>query len=216
MASVSTSSLTIYPPSHASDEQESVYLSKTRTLHWVRLGIAATILIAAAAVIGCESAPLHRYHETAKYSTVWLPLWPLNLDIRQTNALVACGAIIAFQAIIYIVASVLPSPRPRARLLNFLAAAIAITGLITATIGWQSLGSVNGTTSSGQSLTAPTDFSRMCVESRAGFVLLGLLIGLEIIMGFAAVAGYWLERAVVRQRKMYNLEANQFVMEPKQ
>jgi hypothetical protein len=109
MASRSSFSDSISRPSYASDELESSYLSRARTLHWVRLGIALIILGTAAAVVGCESAPLHLYNETISFQNLWLPLWPLNLDMRQTNALLACGAVIMFQALAYIVIALVPS-----------------------------------------------------------------------------------------------------------
>jgi hypothetical protein len=242
-------------PSYASNEQESVYLSRMRVLHWVRFGIALIILGAAAAVVGCEGAPLHYYKHTASFEKLWLPLWPLNLDVRQTNALLACGAVIMFQALIYIVVALIPSvcnystlleidesltrrqPHPRTRLLNFIASAIAVAGLVTAIVGvifsiylpsatypagftsnetihswsckWQSLQGVNVTTLDGQPLTAPADFARNCAETRAGFILLGLLIGLEVIMGAAAAAGWWLEKSVSNHRKFGGMELDQ-------
>lgn len=113
MASVSSFSVTISHPTSASDEQESVYLSRARTLHWVRMGIAVMLLGASAGVVGSEGAPLHYYNETKSYSNSYLPLWPLNLDVRQTNALLACGAVILFEAIVYIIIAALPSVRCR-------------------------------------------------------------------------------------------------------
>lgn len=82
------------------------------------------------------------------------------------------------------------------------------------TCKWRSVGSL----SSADDVTAPANFSRICAESRAGFVLLGLLIGLEIVMCAAAAAGYMLEMTVSRQRKRSNgnAEMGEFVMETKQ
>lgn len=96
-------------PSYASDEQESAYLARARALHWIRFSIALIILGAATAVVGCEGAPLHHYKDTVSFEKLWLPLWPLNLDVRQTNALLACGVVIMFQALIYIVVALIPS-----------------------------------------------------------------------------------------------------------
>lgn len=118
-----------------------------------------------------------------------------------------------------------------------MASAIAVSGLITAVVGvifsiylpsaiypsgftsnetihswsckWASMQGVNATTADGQPLTAPADFSRNCMETRAGFILLGLLIGLEIIMGAAAAAGWWLEKSVSKQRKFGEAELGQ-------
>lgn len=96
-------------PSYASDEQESAYLARARALHWIRFGIALIILGVATAVVGCEGVPLHHYKHTVSFEKLWLPLWPLNLDVRQTNALLACGVVIMFQVLIYIVVALIPS-----------------------------------------------------------------------------------------------------------
>lgn len=69
------------------------------------------------------------------------------------------------------------------------------------TCKWKSLNGVIVTDADGRRmLTAPEGFSQLCVESRVGFVFLGLLIGLEVIMGMTAVVGYCLERTVSKQR----------------
>lgn len=58
----------------------------------------------------------------------------------------------------------------------------------------------NVTSSVNASLHAPTHFERDCRETQAGFVLLALLIGLEVVGGAVGVFGVWLERSVSRQR----------------
>ncbi|EED22315.1 conserved hypothetical protein [Talaromyces stipitatus ATCC 10500] len=238
MASLSSFTVTI---TSAADDQEVAYLSRARILHRIRIGITLLLLGASAGVVGTEGAPLHYYNETKAYSSAWLPLWPLNLDVRQTNALLACGVVILFQSIVYIIVAAFPSPRPRLRLLNLLSTAVGATGLVTAIVGvafsiylpsatypegftvsetihswtckWKSIDSISG--GNNQTLSAPANFSRVCAESRAGFVLSGLLIGLEIFMCAAAAAGYMLDMNVSRQRKSSN--ADEFhVMEPKQ
>jgi hypothetical protein len=188
----------------------------------------------ATAVVGCEGAPLYHYNQTVSFERLWLILWPLNLDVRQTNALLACGSVIAFQALIYIIVALLPSPRPRTKLLNFLATITAGAGLVTALVGvifavylpsatypsgftqnetihswtckWRTLQVNNGTDQDGQPLYAPAGFSRDCVETRVGFVLLGLLIGIEVIMGAASAAGWFLEYTVSKQRRVEEIE----------
>lgn len=109
MSSASSFTVTI---TSAADDQEATYLSRARLLHRTRIGIAAMLLGASAGVVGTESAPLHYYNDTKSYSSMFLPLWPLNLDVRQTNALLACGAVILFQAIVYIGVAAFPSVRP--------------------------------------------------------------------------------------------------------
>lgn len=74
----------------------------------------------------------------------------------------------------------------------------------------------NVTNAYAQQLTAPSDFSRSCVETRAGFILLGLLIGLEVLMCFAAAMGYWLEQNVWKQRKVGGIEMGRVIVTAKQ
>jgi hypothetical protein len=84
------------------------------------------------------------------------------------------------------------------------------------TCKWQSMQGANVTAADGQQLTAPSDFSRSCMETRAGFILLGLLIGLEVIMCFAAAVGYWLEQSVYKQRKVGGVEMGRVEVTAKQ
>lgn len=107
MASI-TSSVTVRPM-HDFDEQESIYLSRSRTLQRIRLGIAGTIFVTATAALACEAATMRHYNYTEWYYMVWLPLWPLNLDTRGTSGLIAGGALISLQSLIYIVTALLPS-----------------------------------------------------------------------------------------------------------
>ncbi|PYI29998.1 hypothetical protein BP00DRAFT_426971 [Aspergillus indologenus CBS 114.80] len=95
--------------SHASLEAESKFLTRTRLLRLIRLGLAILIFCVAVPTIACEAVALHHYRQTSRYSQVWLYLWPLNLDLRPAKALLACGSVIAFQTLIYIIAALLPS-----------------------------------------------------------------------------------------------------------
>ncbi|KAI9932250.1 hypothetical protein ASPWEDRAFT_39876 [Aspergillus wentii DTO 134E9] len=220
-----------YQASCTADQKESTYLQRTRPLGWLRIGLAFIIFGAAIAVVGCEAVPLQHYQSTFAYTKVWLYLWPLNFDLRPTKAILSCGGIIAFQNLVYIVAALLPTPRSRIRFLNLLAGATAVSGFITSLVGvlftiylpsstypsgfnenetlhswtckWKSIR--NPSSSDAQ---APIHFERDCTETQAAFVLLGILIGLEIIMGFVAAAGLWLERSLIRHRRtgVFDLE----------
>lgn len=55
-------------------------------------------------------------------------------------------------------------------------------------------------------VSAPIHFARDCKDSRAGFVLLCVLLGLEAVMGFAAAAGYLLERNVAKENSGSSFE----------
>jgi hypothetical protein len=107
MASV-TSSVTV-SPANDFDEQESIYLARSRILHRVRLGIAGTIFVTAIAGFACATSTMRHYNDTQWYDLVGLPLWPLNLDTRGTSGLVAGGVLISFQSLVYIITALLPS-----------------------------------------------------------------------------------------------------------
>lgn len=47
---------------------------------------------------------------------------------------------------------------------------------------------------------APRHFDRDCVNTRAGFVLLCVLVGMETLLGLVAAVGIWFQRDVARRR----------------
>lgn len=49
-------------------------------------------------------------------------------------------------------------------------------------------------------LEAPAHFARDCAASRAGFALTCALIGLEVVMGIAAAAGYLFMKRMAKRR----------------
>ncbi|PYH49398.1 uncharacterized protein BP01DRAFT_76374 [Aspergillus saccharolyticus JOP 1030-1] len=220
-SSSSTIAASFTSTSHASlAEAESKFLTRTRLLHFLRLGLATLLFCLAIPAIACEAVALHHYRQTARYSQIWLYLWPLNLDLRPAKALLACGSVIAFQNLVYIITALLPSPHSHIRRLNLLAATTALTGFITALVGFVFVIYRPGANAGGDefhdtetlhswtckwkatssSNTAPAHFARDCTVTHVSFVLLGLLLGLEVVMGLVATAGMWLERSVARQR----------------
>ncbi|KAL2871811.1 uncharacterized protein BJX67DRAFT_88353 [Aspergillus lucknowensis] len=227
-----------YHASCASDEEESSFLKRIRLLHWVRLGLAFLALAISVSIIACEAVPYRHYRNTSSYEAVGLYLWPLNLDLRPTIAVLACGSVITFLSLFFIVIALLPSPHSHIRRVNMAAVATSASGFITALVGlifaihlpgssypdnfsdvetldsWTCKWKVSHDLPSGFSsdnLTvspAPAQFARDCSATYAAFILLGFLIGLEIIMGVAAGLGTWLELSVAKQRgqDQYHLE----------
>lgn len=61
------------------------------------------------------------------------------------------------------------------------------------TISASTSGSYNAT---GGDVTAPVHFKRDCDVTSAGFVLLCVLLGLEVVMGVVVGVGVWVERKV--------------------
>lgn len=103
-----TSSVTV-GPSNDFDDLESRYLSKSRLLHRIRLGLAGTIFATATAAFACGATAMHHYNDTQWYDLIWLPLWPLNLDTRGSKGVISGGALIAVQALVYIIMALVPS-----------------------------------------------------------------------------------------------------------
>ncbi|PWY95323.1 hypothetical protein BO94DRAFT_225068 [Aspergillus sclerotioniger CBS 115572] len=132
-----TTTITSQPltPPITSIEAESKFLTRTHHLRHTRLALAILTFLVSIPTIACEAVVLHHYRQTAPYTRIWLYLWPLNLDLRPTIALLACGCVIAFQNLLYIITALLPSPHSHIRRLNLLAAATALSGFITAVVG---------------------------------------------------------------------------------
>ncbi|KAJ5779994.1 hypothetical protein N7457_005154 [Penicillium paradoxum] len=216
----SNSSLAGSGTAYSSDMEESSFLKRSRVIHFARLGLSFLTFSIAIAVVACEAPPLRHYKNTSQWASAGLALWPLNFDLRPTVAAIACGCIIAFLNLAYIAAALLPSPHSRIKSINIYASASAFAGFVTALVGilfiiylpsseypagfsknetlhswtcrWQ-----NGTSST----KSPRHFNRDCINTRAGFVLLCVLVGMEVLMGLVAAAGMWLQRDVSRRRE---------------
>lgn len=117
-------------------------------------------------------------------------------------------------------------PHSRIKPLNNYASALAIAGFLTALVGIlfiiylpssnypagfsknETLHSWTCKWKTGTSGTkTPRHFDRDCINTRAGFVLLCVLVGLEGLMGLVAAVGIWFQRDVARRR------AEQFQLE---
>lgn len=53
---------------------------------------------------------------------------------------------------------------------------------------------------SGEPLSAPDGFGRVCTETRAAFALSSILICLEALLGTTALCGWWFERTMKKER----------------
>ncbi|OJJ63761.1 hypothetical protein ASPSYDRAFT_138532 [Aspergillus sydowii CBS 593.65] len=228
-----------YHASCASNEEESSFLQRIRLLHWVRLGLSFLALGISVSIIACEVVPYRHYRHTSSFESVGLYLWPLNLDLRPTIAILACGCVIAFLSVVFIIVALLPSPHSHIRRVNLAAVTTSAAGFIASLVGlvfaiylpgssypadfdgvetlhsWTCKWKVSHNLPLGFSdaanetvSPAPANFARDCSATCAAFVLLGFLIGLEVIMGVAAGLGTWLELSVARQRAhdQYQLE----------
>ncbi|KAJ6156059.1 hypothetical protein N7497_004944 [Penicillium chrysogenum] len=222
----SDSSLAESGGAYSSDMEETTFLKRNHVIHFTRLGLSFLIFGIAIAVVACEAPPLRHYKNTYQWASAGLALWPLNFDLRPTTAAVSCGCIITVLNLVYIAVALLPSPHSRIKSLNNYASASAIAGFLTALVGilfiiylpssdYPAGFSKNETLHSwtckwkiGTSGTKPPrHFERDCINTRAGFCLLCVLVGLEILMGLVAAVGIWFQRDVARRR------AGQFQLE---
>ncbi|KAL4915506.1 hypothetical protein BDW62DRAFT_122972 [Aspergillus aurantiobrunneus] len=229
-----------YHASCASNEEESSFLKRIRLLHWVRLALAFLALGISISIIACEAVPYRHYRDTssASFESAGLYLWPLNLDIRPTIAILACGCVVAFLSLLFIVVALLPSPHSHIRRANLAALTTSTAGFIASLIAlvftiylpgssyptnfasvetlhswtckWKAPHDLPlGFSDASETVSpAPANFARDCAATHAAFILLGFLIGLEVVMGVAAGVGTWLELSVARRRgqDQYRLE----------
>ncbi|KAJ6111204.1 hypothetical protein N7486_003439 [Penicillium sp. IBT 16267x] len=217
---MSSGSSTTGSNAFSSDMDESNFLKKNRVLHRARLGLSLSIFIAAVAIVPCEALPFHHYRTTAKWASSGLALWPMNFDIRPTVAALACGCVIGVLNLAYVVAALLPLPQSRIKLLNSYSSASATAGFITALAGllfiiylpsssyptgFNENETLHSWTckwrESSNNEATPIHFSRDCHATSAGFGLLCLTLGLEILMGMAAAVGTWFQKDVGRRRE---------------
>jgi hypothetical protein len=111
-------------------------------------------------------------------------------------------------------------PYSRIKPLNIHASASALAGFVTALVGIlfiiyrpssdypagfsknETLHSWTCKWKTGTSGTSsPSHFDRDCINTRAGFVLLCVLIGMEVLLGIVAAVGTWFQRDVSRRRE---------------
>ncbi|KAJ5746956.1 uncharacterized protein N7511_008652 [Penicillium nucicola] len=215
----STSSLTGSGRAYSSDMEESSFLKRNRVVHFARLGLSFLTFGVAIAVVACEAPPLQHYNKTSQWAGAGLALWPLNFDIRPTIAALVCGSIVTVLNLVYIAAALLPSPYSRIKPLNIYASTSALAGFVTALVGIlfikylpsssypagfsknETLHSWTCKWKTGTSTTAtPANFDRDCTNTRAAFVLLCVLVGMEVFMGVIAALGIWFQKDVSRRR----------------
>jgi hypothetical protein len=97
----------------ATTAQESAYLKQAKYLRLTRAALSALIIAAGIATVACEGHVLHRYNSTRPGSQYHLPpLWPVNVDIRPTLAILISAVLIVLMSLVYLVLSFIPTVRP--------------------------------------------------------------------------------------------------------
>jgi hypothetical protein len=96
----------------ATSAEESAYLAKARLLRWSRLCLGLLVVAAATAAVGCASHVLQRYNSTETSRELSLPLWPRNVDVRPTLAVLVPAALVLAVSLVYLVFSLVPTVSP--------------------------------------------------------------------------------------------------------
>ncbi|OAP64415.1 hypothetical protein AYL99_00387 [Fonsecaea erecta] len=115
----------------ASSAQESAYLRQAKWLRWTRTGLAILTTATATAAMGCEGHVLHSYNNTHMGSKWHLPpLWPTDVDVRPTLAILISSTLILVLSLSYLIVSLIPTPYSRTLLYNLLFFASSLAGVI--------------------------------------------------------------------------------------
>ncbi|KAH7144049.1 hypothetical protein EDB81DRAFT_760426 [Dactylonectria macrodidyma] len=165
----------------------------------VRLALTALALAAGITILGVSADSVAVYNATHVPDDYLLPLWPSNLDLRPTVALVAGGAIVVAANAISLLASKAQVVQSRSGMHTALIFVTPAIGFIAAMIAMCFFYAINASTTadSFQSWTCrwkdvammtKPHFGTLCKQSKAGLGLSVFLVPLEaVILG---VAGY--------------------------
>jgi hypothetical protein len=93
----------------ASTEQESVYLEHIRRLRIAKYFLAGLTIAVAAGALGTSGHVMWSYNRT-KMGKGWvLSLWPVDVDLRPTLAILVSAGIVIVSTLSYLIVAVLPS-----------------------------------------------------------------------------------------------------------
>lgn len=82
-----------------------------RHVHYIRAALALITFIGAITALACAADVLRLYSQTHLDPFYQLSVWPSNLDLRPTHAVLACGIIVTVFSLIYFVACIIPTVR---------------------------------------------------------------------------------------------------------
>lgn len=99
----------IGPPAYTTDDLLAAkYQKVSRWVYLMRVAIAAITLIASIAVIACVGASLRAYSNSRLEPEWILPLWPLDVDLRPSHAILGCGITVALLSLGYLAVAFVP------------------------------------------------------------------------------------------------------------
>ena len=102
----------IGPPAYTTDDLLAARYQKfSKWVHLMRVAIAAVTLVASVAVIACVGASLRAYSNSRLEPEWILPLWPLNVDLRPSHAVLGCGIAVALLSLAYLATAFVPMVR---------------------------------------------------------------------------------------------------------
>lgn len=96
------------PTCTTDDIQAAKYARFAGGLHWLRVALNLVTLAASIAIIVCAALSLRAYSDSYSDAELLLPLWPLDVDLRPTHAVLGCGIVITILGLIYLAAAFAP------------------------------------------------------------------------------------------------------------
>ena len=98
-----------YPPSYTTDDLANAKYSRyARAVEWLRIFLSIITLAISVAVTACAGDALRAYSKSRVQPEWLLPLWPQNVDLRPTRAMLGCGIAIVFLSLVYLAAAFAP------------------------------------------------------------------------------------------------------------
>ncbi|KAF7546465.1 hypothetical protein G7Z17_g8407 [Cylindrodendrum hubeiense] len=198
-----TDSKTEMPTSNFEVDSEDLRLDSKIRMYGLansaRLALTALALGAGITILGISADAVTTYNATHVPDDFLLPLWPSNMDLRPTVALVAGSTIVIVANAISLLASKTQVVRSRSGVhmaLSFTAPAVAFIAALVAMAFFYAV-NASTTADSFQSWTCrwkdvammtQPHFGTLCKQSKAGLGLAVFLVPLEVII--LGVAGY--------------------------
>ncbi|KAL9134191.1 MAG: hypothetical protein Q9175_004626 [Cornicularia normoerica] len=201
----------IRPPAYTTDDLLAAkYQNFSRWVHLMRVAIAAITFIDSVAIVACVGASLRAYSDSRLEPEWILPLWPLNVDLRPSHAILGCGIAVAVLSLAYLAVAFSPL-RQRLHNANIVSTVLSILCLCTAlfTVIFASVitnnlayNTYSGTLSSwtcrwhGFDNVAPSNFTKICDDGMAALNLVIVLVLIEVLALGATAWGWWVEMRV--------------------
>ncbi|KAJ6782557.1 hypothetical protein PWT90_01385 [Aphanocladium album] len=170
-----------------------------RVVDTLRVGLCILALAAGAAVLGLGADTLAVYRATSLPADYMLHLWPEEFDVRPTNALIACGALVLVANSLALAMSRVSFVGSRYVARSCVSLAAPVVGLIGALVAMSIYYAVNSSTEvdtiqswscrwDGVPMNTRPHFDTLCKESRAALTLATLLVPVEALI--FGVVGY--------------------------